>query len=534
MGGMAVAQTEFTDAQGIVYSIADGKAIVKDGQKASGEVVIPAKIENVDVVEVAQGAFLLNDNISALTLPDNITIGKVAFQLCGSLTRITVGNVSSIGTYAFLGTNVNTLIFSEGVTAISDIATNFASTLESVEIPNNAMIIGDNAFNGCSKLKTLNLKNVIKIGNSAFSASGLTSIDLSNVDIIGNNAFESCLSLESVDLDDVSSVGSSAFRNCGNIRTGKGLKSLTWSSNCKAIPESAFEGCAVLKDVEGIDAVTSIEAYAFYNCSSLSSLPTLSKRFQSVYAYAFFGTGLSEMKFQSNPILSSNSLPSGCQKHLLLSDGERINLVSGASNTFNKVIYTRNNLGTYGAMYLPFTPKSDNNHRFYTFGNVEGSVISFERAETPAANVPYLYQGSNEIESDGAVTVTDQFYAQNLNSTSCGNWEAVGSYGDESSTDGYYHVTSDGSYYGISGGAFVRYVKDTDIKVKPYRVYWHQSAAQGASFMLRLPDGSTTNIELNENDGVDAIAKYYDLMGRRVLEPTKGNIYIVNGNKIVY
>ena len=529
-----MAQTEFEDAQGIVYSIADGKAIVKDGQKASGEVVIPAEIKGAVVIEIVKSAFSDNVNISALTLPDNITIGNYAFLGCESLIKVTVGDISSIGRSAFGYTNVKTLIFADGVKTISNIATNFASTLESVEIPSSAIIIGNNAFNGCSKLKTLNLKNVYKIGDSAFSASGLTSIDLSNVDVIGNNAFESCLSLEYVDLKKVSNVGTSVFKGCGDGLSGKGLKSVTWSTNCETIPAYAFANCQILSEVKNIDVVTTIGSYAFYSCTSLSGSLTLPKKLQSDSTYAFKGSELELVCFQSNPTLSSNSLPSGCQKHLLLSDGERINLVSGASNTFNKVIYTRNNLGTYGAMYLPFTPKSDNNHRFYTFGNVEGSVISFERAETPAANVPYLYQGSNEIESDGAVTVTDQFYAQNLNSTSCGNWEAVGSYGDESSTDGYYHVTSDGSYYGISGGAFVRYVKDTDIKVKPYRVYWHQSAAQGASFMLRLPDGSTTNIELNENDGVDAIAKYYDLMGRRVLEPTKGNIYIVNGNKIVY
>ena len=45
-------------------------------------------------------------------------------------------------------------------------------------------------------------------------------------------------------------------------------------------------------------------------------------------------------------------------------------------------------------------------------------------------------------------------------------------------------------------------------------------------------NGETTDIENSEftNQNSDVI---YDLMGRRVLEPQKGGVYIVNGKKVV-
>ena len=46
-------------------------------------------------------------------------------------------------------------------------------------------------------------------------------------------------------------------------------------------------------------------------------------------------------------------------------------------------------------------------------------------------------------------------------------------------------------------------------------------------------DSNATDIEYYEYNE-KAVDYIYDLQGRRVLEPQKGNIYIINGKKVVF
>ena len=57
--------------------------------------------------------------------------------------------------------------------------------------------------------------SVEAIGASAFAGTGLTSVDLNNVQTIGWNVFEGCTSLESVNTgDNVRIIPSAAFQKC--------------------------------------------------------------------------------------------------------------------------------------------------------------------------------------------------------------------------------------------------------------------------------------------------------------------------------
>lgn len=76
-------------------------------------------------------------------------------------------------------------------------------------------IIGDYAFNLCSKLTSVSLPVATNIGSSAFdSCSSLTSISLPVATSIGDSAFHSCKALTSVSLPAATSIGGYAFGYC--------------------------------------------------------------------------------------------------------------------------------------------------------------------------------------------------------------------------------------------------------------------------------------------------------------------------------
>ena len=90
-------------------------------------------------------------------------------------------------------------------------------------------------------------------------------------------------------------------------------------------------------------------------------------------------------------------------------------------------------------------------------------------------------------------------------------------------------------YFSTSGQNFVKVTKK--LNYRPYRAVFvvtpenEDEAAQAPAVLtLRLLDGTTTNIDASLVEGMETPV-YYDLSGRRVLNPGSG-VYIVNGKKV--
>ena len=221
--------------------------------------------------------------ITTITIPSSVTynsetysvtsIGNSAFSFCSTLTSITIPNsVTSIGDYAF----------------------NDCSSLTSISIPNSVTSIGNDAFEHCTSLSSISIPNsVTSIGKSAFKfCSSLTSISIPNsVTSIGNEAFWYCSSLASITIpNSVTSIGSSAFSNTpwlnnqpnGCLYAGsclyayKGEMPENTHINVKEgttqICGYAFYSCSSLTSISIPNSVTSISEYAFSSCSSLTSI----------------------------------------------------------------------------------------------------------------------------------------------------------------------------------------------------------------------------------------------------------------------
>ena len=201
---------------------------------------------------------------------------------------------------------VKSAVIADGVTRIGDHAFYNCTSLTSVTIPDSVTSIGDHAFEGCTSLTSVTIPNsVTSIGRSAFShCTSLTSVTIpGSVTSIGLYAFTSCTSLTGIwvaegnshyssdasgvlfdknmtDLiqcpgkffgaytipDSVASIGAYAFSDCTS------LTSVTIPTSVTSIGRSAFEDCSSLTSVTIPDSVTSIGAWAFRDCTSLTSV----------------------------------------------------------------------------------------------------------------------------------------------------------------------------------------------------------------------------------------------------------------------
>ena len=104
--------------------------------------------------------------------------------------------------------------------------------------------------------------------------------------------------------DDV--IGAYAFYGCSS------LTSLTLPSNVTKIGESAFEGCSGLTSLTLPSSVTEIGAYAFYGCSSLASL-TLPSSVTEIGESAFEGcSSLTSLTLPSSVTSIGSSAFYGC------------------------------------------------------------------------------------------------------------------------------------------------------------------------------------------------------------------------------
>ena len=130
--------------------------------------------------------------------------------------------------------------------------------------------IGDEAFQGCSRLTSVTITNgVTWIGDGAFlGCAGLTKVTMANsITNIGKAAFAYCASLASITLpNSVTSIGAGEFGYCGN------LTSVTIPKSVTSIGDEAFNSCANLVGVTIPDSVTSIGVAAFEYCVNLGSV----------------------------------------------------------------------------------------------------------------------------------------------------------------------------------------------------------------------------------------------------------------------
>ena len=139
-------------------------------------------------------------NLESVVIPNSVTvIGDEVFEKC----QIVYWNVVTCDEAHPFKFGVRRIIFGDGVKRIPSGLCRDLKVLHSVTIPNSVTEIGNSAFSGCENLTSVTIPNsVTEIGDWAFSyCYNLTSLTIpSSVKWIGKEAFSKCYKLSSVTL----------------------------------------------------------------------------------------------------------------------------------------------------------------------------------------------------------------------------------------------------------------------------------------------------------------------------------------------
>jgi len=152
--------------------------------------------------------------------------------------------------------------------------------LEKVVFSVHLTWIRDNAFRGCSKLKSVRFER-----NS------------SHLKVIGNSAFYDCVELKQIYLSDhLLYIGNSAFYSC------KSLEEIKIPNQVNFIGEYAFQNTGLV-EIKIPESVEVIAPYCFYNCQMLIQVQ-LSSNVRVIYQLAFASCKkLESIKYNSNEII---------------------------------------------------------------------------------------------------------------------------------------------------------------------------------------------------------------------------------------
>lgn len=193
---------------------------------------------------------------------------------------------------------VEKVVIGDGITKIGE--NNFDNTnaewknLKEVDLASTVTTIGHASFYKVATLQTINLNDVEKIEQGGLAGTGIEQavFDKEQVEI-GGSAFESCTNLKSVSVKDIINWGDASFSGCRSLTTFLCEKPI------EELPRQTFRNCVALSTC-AITGVKKVGASAFASCASLTSFDF--SNVTILKGMAFQGAGLTKVAFTTKDL----------------------------------------------------------------------------------------------------------------------------------------------------------------------------------------------------------------------------------------
>ena len=213
---------------------------------------------------------------------------------------------------------------------------------------------------------------------------------------------------------------------------------------------------------------------------------------------------------------------------------DKADFYSPLAFTADKITYSRTNTAGWNSVCLPFAVSASDfgeGSRIETLngasygGGEEAATISFKTlsGENPAGQ-PCLVYCPDDV-TEWSITKSGVEIAAEPVDVTAGGVTMSGSYLNSGIGAGKYKLSSDGSSFGV-----------TSDKGKVYAFRAYVTAPSGVTGLLSFAvshEGGTFTGITDAARTAEAPAAVYDLSGRRVSNPVKGHLYIVNGRKAI-
>ena len=365
---------------------------------------------------------------------------------------------------------------------------------------------------------------------------------------IGGLAFDGCSSLTSITIPEgVTSIGGAAFAGCDN------LTAITIPESVTSIGSTAFEYCSSLTSITIPKKVTKIGDYTFYECSSLTSV-TICEGVTEIGDCAFlYCSSLTSITSQAviPPTIGKSNTFYGVDKSIpVYVPASSVEAYKSAEywSAFTNIqpieepiptvtiTISKYGSGSYSSEYaLDFSEVKVLKAYVATGYNHLTGEVTLLRVRTAQAGTGLLVKGTPGASYEVPVMEYTADRTLNMLVPTLERTEV-----DSHSSDGVYanyKYTVDPAQ-NPDEPLFYPFADDSHLSAgKAYLqipVAWLPAKEEKArSIRLRFDEGETTDMEETTDDGGQSMV-IYDLYGRRVVSPKKGEIYIVNNQKVIY
>lgn len=443
---------------------------------------------------------------------------------------------------------VTEIIIDGGITHIGDYAFEDAVNVTSVTLPSSLESIGIHAFAYMYSLSEITIpENVSSIDVSAFSYN----LNLSSITVDAEN--------DTYDSRDNCNAIIKTDENCLII----GCVTTTIPESVTSIGPDAFTGVE-LTELTIPASVTYIGNYAFNGCYNFTSVTFLSMTAPELESADVFA-GCEDLTIIVPNLAAYSEWVTEHGLKIFSPEEESVTIVDGVFDVseyplkreVEELTYTRTLPNTlWNALYVPFEiPVASISEDYdvayindiHSFDKDQDGVIEAMEMEiikissgTLNANYPYLIRAKNDDAKAVNLVLEDVVLHPALyKSIDCSSMFTTftihGTYEDTPAEDltGCYAISTTGAWQELA----------EETTLKACRLYLEMAARDGSpvkmdaapEIRIRVAGEDSEATAIEEVGAADAEENViFDLMGRRVAAPAKGQIYIVNGKKVLF